>query len=430
MNLVRGKIVGEDECGDIVSRLPELITATMSGGGLSVRTVIDACDRLSKELDISAYIPLLESIGIGMDIEARLDEARIIFSREYLEARVAHEMGGDYLNGEEKRYVPVGYDREVREITTPLGTLLHIAAGNVDALPAYTVAEGLLTGNINILKLPSEVGGVSAILLQKLIEIEPALTEYIYVFDYSSSDVEAMADLLSVSDAVVVWGGDETVRAVRRLSPPNTKIIEWGHKISFAYMTGEGATDEALAGVAANACETNGLYCSSCQGIFLDTQDFGEVKKLARRLLEVMDGHAAVYAERDIIGEIGQSTIKTMTEELELKLRGGGEMFRGKYSGVTAYSDSRLAPSLQFRNLWVRPLPREKFLTTIKLHKNHLQTVGLQCAEHERAELLELLARSGVVRITDAARMSRDYCGIAHDGEFALRRYTKTVSVF
>lgn len=37
----------------------------------------------------------------------------------------------------------------------PLGVLFHIAAGNAEALPAYSVAEGLLMGNVNLLKLPA-----------------------------------------------------------------------------------------------------------------------------------------------------------------------------------------------------------------------------------------------------------------------------------
>lgn len=43
----------------------------------------------------------------------------------------------------------------------PLGTLLHITAGNMEGLPVFSIVEGLLTGNVNILKLPGNDGGLS-----------------------------------------------------------------------------------------------------------------------------------------------------------------------------------------------------------------------------------------------------------------------------
>ena len=65
--------------------------------------------------------------------------------------------------------------------------LLHIAAGNVDGLPAYSVAEGLLTGNINILKLPQADNGLSIEILRQLIAVEPALTDFIFMVDKTSN---------------------------------------------------------------------------------------------------------------------------------------------------------------------------------------------------------------------------------------------------
>ena len=48
-----------------------------------------------------------------------------------------------------------------RTQTVPLGTLFHVTAGNVDGLPAFSAVEGLLTGNINLVKLPSGDQGLS-----------------------------------------------------------------------------------------------------------------------------------------------------------------------------------------------------------------------------------------------------------------------------
>ncbi len=83
---------------------------------------------------------------------------------------------------------------------------------------------------------------------------------------------------------------------------------------------------------------------------------------------------------------------------------------------------------MQFRNCWVKPLPREQLLAALRPHKNHLQTAALLCGKEEFAPLAETLGRTGIVRITDPANMSTSYCGAAHDGEYALQRYTKVLS--
>ena len=59
-----------------------------------------------------------------------------------------------------RRFVPPYGLEEIREETRPLGVLLHIAAGNAEGLPFFSVVEGLLAGNINILKLPGMDDGV------------------------------------------------------------------------------------------------------------------------------------------------------------------------------------------------------------------------------------------------------------------------------
>lgn len=183
--------------------------------------------------------------------------------------RLEIELGSDYDKPRELVYAHSG--AKAVQALAPLGVLFHITAGNVDGLPFMSVLDGLLTGNINIVKLPEQEGGITVSLLLELFKLAPELAEYVYVFDYSSKDLHAVQGLIRVANAVVIWGGDEAVSAVRRLTPPNTKIIEWGHKISFAYVTQRGMADTAaLEGLALNICLTNQLFAARVRG-FLQT---------------------------------------------------------------------------------------------------------------------------------------------------------------
>ncbi len=234
-----------------------------------------------------------------------------------------------------------------------------------------------------------------------------------------------MAD---VANAIVVWGSDAAISAVRRMARPNTKIIEWGHKISFAYVSGENIPDEALNGIAHNICETEQLYCSSCQGIYLDTDDMEEVFRFAERFLGILDSVAAAQTRELPTYLQAQKTLELTTEKLE-SISSGKRVYQTVNCSVIAGSDGQLELSYMFRNCWVKPLPKARLIPELLPYKNYLQTVALLCPEPRRAELTALLLSTGVVRLTDGRNMSQSYCEIPHDGEFALRRYMKRVSI-
>lgn len=424
MNLVNGRVLTAPACDGVLDTLEQRVQETMAKGGLRPERVIAACGRLLDELDETVYLQVMDSLGIH-ETQGRgyLAEARTLFGADALRARVQKELGPDYPNP--ATYTPPGRTRPVTETVLPLGVLLHIAAGNADGLPAFSVLEGLLTGNINILKLPAADGGLSVRLLLEFLQYIPEAAEYIYVFDYSSRDIDRINTLIDVADAVVVWGGDEAVRALRGAVPPNIRVIEWGHKLGFAYVTERGITDGALSKLATHIIETKQLLCSSCQGVFLDTEDDDAVQRFCVRFLPFLE--AAARGEHVDIGVLSQSTLRLYTEELE-GLYSPRTVYKGAGNrcSITAYPDRVLELSHQFGHMWVRSLPRGEIVKVLRPHKNHLQTAGLICAEEERTELAAALLKTGVVRVCAPENMSAPYAGAPHDGEFPLRRYTKT----
>ena len=425
MNLVDGKIIDSESCNQVLATLEQRIQCTLMKKRLSPELVISACSRLAANLDETVSLSAMAALGIDEALGQRyLDEARIIFGEDYLRARLKTELGENYQQS--SIYTPLYKSDAVTEQVVPLGVLFHIAAGNADGLPAFSVLEGLLTGNINILKLPAAEGGISIRILLELIRIEPLLTEYIYVFDYSSRDITQIATLISVADAVVVWGGAEAVSALRRIVSPNTRIIEWGHKISFAYVTENGISSDGMNGLAQNIIETGQLLCSSCQGIYVDTDDMNVVYNFCRNFLPVLETAVQDSAKKLGIGIKTQIALQVYSEELETMYK-GSTVFKGKTCSLTAYPDRELKPAIQFGNAWVKALPRADLLSVLRPYKNYLQTAALLCGEDERAGLTQLLWQTGIVRICPGERMSATYCGAPHDGEYPLRRYTKIV---
>lgn len=314
----------------------------------------------------------------------------------------------------------------------PLGTILHIAAGNVDGLPAFSVAEGLLTGNVNILKLPQADNGLSIKIIMKLIEIEPEISEYVYVFDTPSSDLLAIKRMAELSDGIVVWGGDIAVSAVRQFAPSGCKLIEWGHKLGFAYISGYQDKNAELTALAEHILSTKQLLCSSCQTIFIDTDSIDELHIFCKEFLPFLE-KAAVKYPFDSIGAVAERTLKNYNKRIEDILAGEAicskMLYQGEHCSITVCDDKSLELSDMFGNCLVKRLPQHELLFSLRAKKGCLQTAGLICQPEKRDDLIDLLARSGIARIMRAGDMSSFFCGEAHDGEYALRRYVRIVNI-
>ena len=278
MILIHGELLPSEKSGDVLASLPALLASTLTQPPPDILMVVDALDRFAARILSGAYAEQLKKwVNAGLLTFEQIQEAAHLLKRDSLLYKLETELGPSFVCGD--AYVP-NQEGGFRTERLPLGVLFHIAAGNAEALPAYSAAEGLLAGNINLLKLPHADDGLSIALLKELTMLEPRLAPYIYVFDPPSSDLPAMKAMASLADAVVIWGGDEAVKAVRRLAPPGVRIIEWGHRISFAYVT-SWASNEELAGLASHIFRTNQLFCSSCQGIFYDSGAVEEAEAFA-----------------------------------------------------------------------------------------------------------------------------------------------------
>ena len=422
MILYRGELCEDRELPRLLERLEADCLETIAGQSIDRETVVAACDALACRAEAGDYDSVLQPFLAAFSIDpARFREALFLFKREALSYKLAVELGPEDLPD----LTPPGR-APIRRRRMPLGVLFHMAAGNVDGLPAYSVVEGLLAGNVNILKLPAQDRGASLLLLRELVRLEPRLRDFVYVFDVPSTDLQSLERFAKIADAVVVWGGDEAVRAARTLAGPDTALICWGHKLSFAYAVPP-VSDGDLEALADHICATGQLLCSSCQGIFLDTGDMGEVYALAERLFPILQAAARRHPPADPALR-ARATLELYARELEAD-SGGRRICWGGGVSVTAAPDSRLELGLLAGNCWVKPLPRDQIVPRLKPRKGCLQTAGLLCPEGEREALSALLARAGVVRVTGPGDMSRTVPGEAHDGTYPLAAYTRIVEV-
>lgn len=428
MILANGKIYDSSEQNAVLDRLESEINDTRAKLTLDFNTVISAADTLGKKIADGEFNDIISEF-LGDTPDEYLKLAADFMNADNLRFRINQELGNNF-SAEHKITPPYGLKQATVKLM-PLGTLFHIAAGNMDGLPAFSVLEGLLTGNVNILKLPQADNGLTIEIFRKLIEIQPKLAPFIYVFDTPSSDVSAMKKMAEISDGIIVWGGDAAVNAVRALAPTGAKLIEWGHKLGFAYISGYENKDAELSALAKHIIDTRQLLCSSCQTIFIDTEDMTVITDFCCEFLPYLES-AEKNKPITEVGAVAEMSLRRYTEQLEgyiEKKSSNKQMFQGGRCSLTACEDSVLELSYMYGNCLVKRLPQREIMATLRKSKGYLQTAGLICTADKRDELTDILARTGVNRIMRAGNMSVTFCGEAHDGEYPLRRYMRVVNI-
>ena len=166
-------------------------------------------------------------------------------------------------------------DRVGDSIQHPRGTVFHIAPSNVDTIFVYSWLLSLLTGNRNIVRLPSKQSIQTDMLVQAVARVlslpsHHAVARRNLLVRYPINDV-ITARLSAVCDVRVIWGGDDTIRNVRQIPmPPHAIEVAFANKYSLAaieldrWLSLSDADRQALAQAFVNDAYTfDQMACSS-----------------------------------------------------------------------------------------------------------------------------------------------------------------------
>lgn len=431
--LWRGELLPAEALPRLIEEAGPTLAKDLSGK-LPTVTLLEACERLAQRL-VSGSLPhLKDSLAESGVTKARaafvLERLAIHFRKRSLYRKLKCELGTTE---------PFGLRRpQLREMIfeswAPVGVLVHIAPGNAATVAPLTVLEGLLAGNINLLKLSSREGPFAVELLKALVDqdLTGTLARYVYAFHLPSSQTETLQTLLGHADGVSAWGGEAAISAVRELAPSTARMVAWGHKLSFAYVTREKSAETAtLAGLAKDICEVDQQACSSPQCIALDTESAEELKAFAVRLAGALTELSPTFPAQ-VPGLTEQAERTTVTENVRAEeAEGEAEAIvapDGSWRILVDYR-SGLSPSPLYRTIWLVRLPRARLLEDIYPLRSYLQTVGLACTPKELPEISREILSAGATRITPVGAMTLGYTGEPHDGVYALPRYCRRVSL-
>ena len=96
--------------------------------------------------------------------------------------------------------------------------------------------------------------------------------------------------LFNAAHGIAAWGGEESVASVRKISPEGVRIIDWGHRISFSYVSNKMKDDvPSLENIAYDICVIEQQACSSPQCLYLETDDNDELLAFAKSFAGILD---------------------------------------------------------------------------------------------------------------------------------------------
>lgn len=125
-----------------------------------------------------------------------------------------------------------------KEVVVPRGVALHVAPSNVDSIFLYSWALSLLAGNINIVRVSQNHSEQVMLLfdvIRECIQLEryDGIAKRNIILTYLHDD-NISTFLSERADVRILWGGDETITAMRSFpSKPTTKDIAFADKISY-----------------------------------------------------------------------------------------------------------------------------------------------------------------------------------------------------
>ena len=422
--------------------LDEAYLKTRTASEPDIECILEILDSVSKAWADPEYhlrkkavefLPSLTSFSQEM-IEEGLNVVSAICARKNLEKRISGEIGSlEALNdGEERPH------HNYRLKAKPRGIILHLSAGNVFVGAVDSLISGIITKNVNILKMSGADPVFPILFLESIKEFDPAgiIWTNQAVVHWKGGDRAIEDALFNSRLTLVFWGGHEALESLKPRLGRHIKLIENGPRYSFAVIEGKclkpGVPANLIRNLALDVCRWDQQACSSPHVIYVIDKDLKTSHQLIEALFDVM---------LEVCEELPCGRLN-FDEKVEIrKVREIARMMQVRSEGrlvcpeefsftlVLEYDPSFKISCLN-RTLFIKRVSNmEDLVEQLSPFSDFLQTAGICCTTDSTAIFEKELFGLGVKRITDIGGMSEGHDGAPHEGSFILRDLVEWVAV-
>lgn len=294
----------------------------------------------------------------------------------------------------------------------PRGVLCHWIAGNIPTLSFFSLVQGVLSKNGNILKVPPQNKNILLSLLKKLSKIKLEFEGCMYSGDdiVSSvavvsfdgrSDKDLSEKMSLAADCKVIWGDSAGIKSVINLpQKEHCEIIVFGPKYSFGVFdkeTIEGNNfDGLLKKTVVDIVVFNQMACSSPHVLFFEKSRYS-IEKIIKKMQVHFEG-----LPEELLTDLPQTIASRIINERAKYLLSGGKQVLGSKGvewTILVNQDIGLEEPIQGRTVFVKEVDGLEKVLPLITRKIQAVSVSINDENKKRA-FAKKVSFLGVDRIT------------------------------
>lgn len=321
----------------------------------------------------------------------------------------------------------------------PFGVISHVSAGNVFVGAVDTLVQGLITKNVNILKMSSADPIFPMIFAEVIKDVDymNILSQSFALVPFKGGDKDVESIVKAQSDVLVVYGGEETVKAYREGAGFHTKIIEYGPKYSLAIISKESLNSDNIQSVARSMARDFTMWeqsaCSSPHAVFIDSYDLAY--KFAQTLKEEMAYWAKTIPHSKIPTNEAVEILRTREVTRVDEALGEAELIIPATDNqewtIIFQKECKFKVSPHHRTAYVIVSENHETdtISALKEYGKFIQSIALMCPTPQKLKLGDKLVNMGADRIVEIGMMARRKHGTPHDGTRGTSEMLRWVSM-
>ncbi len=407
---------------------------------VSVKEIVDLLDRVADQWDNPDYIyrkialeQVPDRIGFSKEmVNAGIETMIDLMRKENLITRLNCDLGNiEYLDNWTLDKNFKGYIK-----AKPLGVVAHVSAGNVFVGGVDSIIQGIITKNVNIMKM-SSVDPIFPVLFAeslKSLDTKGIISKSLALLTWKGGDEEVESVLKQRCNGIVVYGGRDTVLSYRKGLGLHTKLIEYGPKYSFVIVDKNELEKRGIKKVsrliARDATMWEQSACSSPHVVYVN--DYNTAYKLLDSIAEALEYWTKIYPN----GKIDYDKATEITKFRELtKVEKAMDKADYRFSpdlkwSVILQKEPHFQTSCLNRTLIIKPVKDiDQIINVIKEMGEYIQTVAIVASDEDSKDIASKLADIGADRFVEPGRMAVRKHGTPHDGTRGLATLVRWVSL-
>jgi hypothetical protein len=389
-----------------------------------------------------AHLALRKSTGFSAElIKAALDKFPGMLAPETLNKKIEGELGSAAILDKPVVQPSTG----TRLIFRPAGQVLHVASGNVFLASIDSLIDGVITKNVNYLKMSSEERDFAVIFARSIKEFDAdnVTAPRLAVFWWHGGDDNIEGLFKQGMDRIVFWGGYDALVNWERGIGEATTLVRHGPKISFGVISKQGLAAADLPELTDRMAFDISIWeqraCNCPQAVFVDESIAddrmklfldslaGSMRKITAHIPPAersSDEHVEILRAREL------ALARSIVTGGETRIDGPGTLeWTVIYNKGQAKDDGAEVSPLNRTILVKRYRSLEGLAGLLRQRSFYLQTIGYCLAENEIQDYAAALSAAGVTRLCPFGVMAIPTPGAPHDGAYALRDLTRAAVI-